>query len=222
MPEDVDVNAMMKGKFTLRDMYKQLEALNKMGPLKQIMGMLPLGNMELPEGVYDVTSTKMVRYRIIMDSMTPKELDDPHAHQQFPHAADRPWCRGNTGRSAGTAQILQDDAADPQGSAGCRKRWREVQYAAPDETLLRKAVRNNMTSFAIIGHLARTDGGFSLNDLPGSGGRMDVLCRCVNASLFLSHDLRRDVDCYLVLCGEPAGPKTVKFSGETGPFALPG
>jgi tRNA (pseudouridine54-N1)-methyltransferase len=70
-----------------------------------------------------------------------------------------------------------------------------------------------MTSFAIIGHCARTDGGFSLNDLPGSGGRMDVLCRCVNASLFLSHDLRRDVDCYLVLCGEPAGPKTVKFSG---------
>ena len=70
-----------------------------------------------------------------------------------------------------------------------------------------------MTSFAIIGHLARTDGGFSINDLPGSGGRMDVLCRCVNTSLFLSHDLRRDVDCYLVLCGEPAGPKTVKFSG---------
>ena len=75
--DDIDVNAMMKGKFTLRDMYKQLEALNKMGPLKQIMGMLPMGNMELPEGVYDVTSTKMVRYRIIMDSMTPSELDDP-------------------------------------------------------------------------------------------------------------------------------------------------
>ena len=72
-----------------------------------------------------------------------------------------------------------------------------------------------MTSFAIIGHLARTDGVFSLNDLPGSGGRMDVLCRCVNASLFLSHDLRRDTDCYLVLCGEPAGPKTVRFSGST-------
>ncbi len=72
-----------------------------------------------------------------------------------------------------------------------------------------------MTTFAIIGHLARTDGGFSLNDLPGSGGRMDVLCRCVNASLFLSHDLRRDADCYLVLLGAPAGPKTVKFSGAS-------
>ena len=76
-PDEVDVNAMMKGKFTLRDMYKQLEALNKMGPLKQIMNMLPLGNMELPSDVYDVTSTKMVRYRIIMDSMTSAELDDP-------------------------------------------------------------------------------------------------------------------------------------------------
>ncbi|HOX34301.1 MAG TPA: signal recognition particle protein Srp54 [Methanoregulaceae archaeon] len=75
--DEVDVNAMMRGKFTLRDMYKQLEALNKMGPLKQIMNMLPLGNMELPSDVYDVTSTKMVRYRIIMDSMTSAELDDP-------------------------------------------------------------------------------------------------------------------------------------------------
>jgi signal recognition particle subunit SRP54 len=75
--EEMDMEAMMKGHFTLRDMYKQLEALNKMGPLKQIMNMLPMGNMQLPEGVYDVTSTKMVRYRILMDSMTPQELDDP-------------------------------------------------------------------------------------------------------------------------------------------------
>jgi len=71
-----------------------------------------------------------------------------------------------------------------------------------------------MTSFAIVGHLARTDGNFSINDLPGSGGRMDILCRCVNASLFLSHDLRRDADCYLILLGAPSGPKTVKFSGS--------
>lgn len=71
-----------------------------------------------------------------------------------------------------------------------------------------------MTLFTIIGHRARTDGGFSINDLPGSGGRMDVLCRCVNASLFLSHDLRRDTECCLVLCGEPAGTKTIRFSGE--------
>ena len=71
-----------------------------------------------------------------------------------------------------------------------------------------------MTSFVVIGHLARADGAFTINDLPGSGGRMDILCRCVNASLFLSHDLRRDVDCYLVLCGGSIPPKTVRFSGN--------
>ena len=26
---------------------------------------------------YDITSTKMARYKVIMDSMTPSELDDP-------------------------------------------------------------------------------------------------------------------------------------------------
>jgi signal recognition particle subunit SRP54 len=75
--EDLDVNAMLKGKFTLRDMYKQLEALNKMGPLKQIMSMLPLGNVQIPDDAYDVTSVKMQRYKVIMDSMTASELDDP-------------------------------------------------------------------------------------------------------------------------------------------------
>jgi tRNA (pseudouridine54-N1)-methyltransferase len=71
-----------------------------------------------------------------------------------------------------------------------------------------------MISFVIVGHQARTDGSFSLNDLPGAG-RMDVLCRAVNAAFFLSHDLRRDVTCYLVLYGEPAPPKTIKFDGST-------
>ncbi|MDD1718282.1 MAG: signal recognition particle protein Srp54 [Methanoregulaceae archaeon] len=74
---EVDVEAMMRGKFTLRDMYKQLQSLNKMGPLKQIMSMLPLGNVDLPADMADMTSTKMTRYRVIMDSMTAAELDDP-------------------------------------------------------------------------------------------------------------------------------------------------
>lgn len=75
--QDIDVNAMLSGKFTLRDMYRQLEAVNKMGPLKQVLSMLPLGGMDLPTEALDVTSQKMNKYRIIMDSMTSVELDDP-------------------------------------------------------------------------------------------------------------------------------------------------
>ncbi|OQB36164.1 MAG: Signal recognition particle 54 kDa protein [Euryarchaeota archaeon ADurb.Bin165] len=75
--QDIDVNAMLSGRFTLRDMYRQLEAVNKMGPLKQVLSMLPLGGMELPAEALDVTAQKMSKYRVIMDSMTSVELDDP-------------------------------------------------------------------------------------------------------------------------------------------------
>lgn len=75
--QDIDVNAMLSGKFTLRDMYRQLEAVNKMGPLKQVLSMLPLGGMNIPTEALDVTASKMSKYRVIMDSMTSVELDDP-------------------------------------------------------------------------------------------------------------------------------------------------
>ena len=72
-----------------------------------------------------------------------------------------------------------------------------------------------MVSFAVIGHQAKTDSSFSLNDLPGSGGRMDLLCRCVQASLFLSHGIREDASCHLVLSGSPGSPRTIQFEGKT-------
>jgi tRNA (pseudouridine54-N1)-methyltransferase len=72
-----------------------------------------------------------------------------------------------------------------------------------------------MRFFAVIGHSVRTDGLFSLNDLPGSGGRVDLLSRCVQASLFLSHGIREDANCLLVIAGGPGPAKTVQFSGNS-------
>ena len=71
-----------------------------------------------------------------------------------------------------------------------------------------------MRRFVVVCHKAVTSPKFSLNDLPGGAGRLDIVARCVNASLFLSHDLRRDVEFYAVLLGEPGPPVTVRFSGE--------
>ncbi len=76
-----------------------------------------------------------------------------------------------------------------------------------------------MKEFIIIGHKAVTTP-FSLNDLPGAAGRMDILCRCVNAALFLSHDIRRDVQVYLVLKGGDS-PRLVKFDGRTVRYLSP-
>jgi signal recognition particle subunit SRP54 len=77
--EEMDVEALMRGKFTLKDMCKQMEAINKMGPLKQIMQMLPLGGMglDISDKEYQVTKDRLDKYRVIMSSMTEAELDDP-------------------------------------------------------------------------------------------------------------------------------------------------
>ncbi|MBW6470632.1 MAG: tRNA (pseudouridine(54)-N(1))-methyltransferase TrmY [Methanosarcinaceae archaeon] len=72
-----------------------------------------------------------------------------------------------------------------------------------------------MREFLIIGHKAVTSGNFSLNDMPGAAGRMDILCRCTSAALFLSHDMRRDVHVHLLLLGEPYPQKIVRFDGES-------
>ncbi len=77
--EEVDVESMMRGKFTLKDMYTQMEAMNKLGPLKQIMQMLPMGGLgiELSDKEFQATKDKLDKYRVIMDSMTDAELEDP-------------------------------------------------------------------------------------------------------------------------------------------------
>ncbi|HIE32193.1 MAG TPA: signal recognition particle protein Srp19, partial [Methanosarcinales archaeon] len=76
--EEIDVDKMMQGKFTLKDMYSQLDAMNKMGPLKQVMQMLPVGGIgNISDDVYGETSDKMAGYKVIMDSMTEAELLDP-------------------------------------------------------------------------------------------------------------------------------------------------
>jgi len=56
-----------------------------------------------------------------------------------------------------------------------------------------------MRRFVIIGHQASVTAGFSLDDLPGSGGRFDVLCRAIGAAFFVSHGIRHDVEVTLSL-----------------------
>ena len=72
-----------------------------------------------------------------------------------------------------------------------------------------------MYNFVLVGTTMPTSGDFSLNDLPGGAGRLDIACRFVNSCFFLSHSLRRNVGCYLHLLGEPDPPKTVMLEGAS-------
>jgi tRNA (pseudouridine54-N1)-methyltransferase len=56
-----------------------------------------------------------------------------------------------------------------------------------------------MRQFIVIGHDAPTTPEFSLDDIAGGAGRLDVLCRCVNSAFFLSHAIREAVRVHLVL-----------------------
>ncbi len=77
-PEDI-----MKGKFTLKDMKRQMDAMNKMGPLDQVLDMIPgLGGGlmdQLPDDAMDVTQDRMRSFEVIMDSMTDEEMEEPRS-----------------------------------------------------------------------------------------------------------------------------------------------
>jgi signal recognition particle subunit SRP54 len=76
--EDLDPEAFLKGTFTLKDVYKQIEAMNKMGPVRKIFEMLPLGiGFRVDDDVLEMTQEKMKRFRVIMDSMTEEEMLNP-------------------------------------------------------------------------------------------------------------------------------------------------
>jgi len=68
----------MSGKFTLHDMYDQMDMLSGMGSLSKVAEMLPGGFAgKLKDADVDGTENKLQRFRVIMDSMTDEEMNDP-------------------------------------------------------------------------------------------------------------------------------------------------
>jgi tRNA (pseudouridine54-N1)-methyltransferase len=77
--------------------------------------------------------------------------------------------------------------------------------------------------FVLLGQTAAASPTFSLDDVPGTSGRLDVLLRCVRASLLVSHGLRRDTMVYLVLLGGARGaaPRCVRIDGRVASYLRP-
>jgi tRNA (pseudouridine54-N1)-methyltransferase len=75
--------------------------------------------------------------------------------------------------------------------------------------------------FVVVGRTASASGEFSTEDLPSSGGRIDVLIRCVRAALLVSHGVRRNVLVYLVLRGGDRAPRVLRISGHDVRFLRP-
>jgi len=69
--------AILSGKFTLADMYEQIDALRSMGPFSRILKMLPGFGYEVPEATMNVAEDRVKKWHVIIQSMTPKEKEDP-------------------------------------------------------------------------------------------------------------------------------------------------
>ena len=68
----------LKGDYNLIDLYEQMSAMRKMGPLTKIMEMIPgMGQMKIPKDVLQQQEVKIEKWKYIMDSCTKEELEDP-------------------------------------------------------------------------------------------------------------------------------------------------
>jgi signal recognition particle subunit SRP54 len=77
--EAKDIQAkLLKGEFNLIDLYQQMEAMAKMGPLGKVLEMIPgLGQLSLPKEMLGVQEEKLKKWKHAMASMTKAELEDP-------------------------------------------------------------------------------------------------------------------------------------------------
>jgi len=67
-----------KNKFDLEDLKDQLRSLKKMGPLQQVMELVPgMGKMMPEDGVGEAQENQLRRMEACIDSMTPKERRHP-------------------------------------------------------------------------------------------------------------------------------------------------
>lgn len=68
--------AFIEGKFTLKDLYEQMEALRRLGPLKKLWKMMP-GSYSIPDDMVETAEKKLDSWRVIIQSMRREEIEDP-------------------------------------------------------------------------------------------------------------------------------------------------
>jgi len=68
---------MLEGKFTLQDFMEQIESLGKMGSIGSIMKMIPGLGGKIPEEMLEAQEGKMKNFRVIIQSMTKEERENP-------------------------------------------------------------------------------------------------------------------------------------------------
>ncbi|MEM1813831.1 MAG: signal recognition particle receptor subunit alpha [Thermoplasmatales archaeon] len=78
--EEKAIENMVAGKFTLKEMYDVWDQMNKPGLFKRLFDSLPIANAgrrEIDDQLFEQSETKLKKYKVIMDSMTYYEMENP-------------------------------------------------------------------------------------------------------------------------------------------------
>ncbi len=73
----------------------------------------------------------------------------------------------------------------------------------------------------LLGRHACSSSNFSLDNLPASGGRMDLVARCIRSAFFLSDGIRRHTSLSILLLGGQQAPTTLRIDGTSVRFLRP-
>jgi signal recognition particle subunit SRP54 len=69
---------MLKGDYNFLDLYEQMQAMKKMGPLSKVVELIPgMGNMNIPKDMLKVQDEKLEKWKHIFNSCTKEELENP-------------------------------------------------------------------------------------------------------------------------------------------------
>jgi signal recognition particle subunit SRP54 len=67
-----------EGKFTLHDLYSQLEQMNKMGSMDKVLSMIPgFSSAKVPKSELEKQESKMKHWKSAINSMTEEEIENP-------------------------------------------------------------------------------------------------------------------------------------------------
>lgn len=94
----------LSGRFTLSDMYEQFEAVKSMGPFRRLLTMLPGMSYEVPEEMVDMAQDRIEKWRVIIQSMTPKERENP---KTFSSSRIRRVARGSGTSEKEVKELIQ-------------------------------------------------------------------------------------------------------------------
>ena len=75
--KEKEVEKIVEGKFTLQDFYNQINSIGKMGSLSSIMQMIPGFSYSLPEDLLKAQEDKIKKWKVIIQSMTLEERENP-------------------------------------------------------------------------------------------------------------------------------------------------